>query len=195
MANLPRAPCRQAHITGHENLPHARAAYGRYGAAAGHDGDPGGSRLSGVGDVGSLTLPDSSYRNGPKAKPRTFYVHGERQAVLSVGDVLLIFSTKRKPRKTGAAEVVERYDVRGQTCVFGRRLSRRPAGNSGSRKKTRDVKKRKRASCRSSRPTPRWRLALGQPTRPVAIDSEARRLGHRVRSVPGVGRLHARRIS
>lgn len=33
------------------------------------------------------------HRVGPKAKPRTYYVHQERRAVHSVGDVRLLFST------------------------------------------------------------------------------------------------------
>jgi len=80
----------------------------------------------------------SPYRIGPKAKPRTFYVHGERRAVQSVGDVLLVFSTKRKPQKIGAAEVekilmtndpnlkpsevVELYDLRWQIELFFKEL-------------------------------------------------------------------------
>lgn len=80
----------------------------------------------------------SPYRIGRKAKPRTFYVHGERRAVQSVGDVLLVFSTKRKPQKTGAAEVekilmtndpnlkpaevVELYDLRWQIELFFKEL-------------------------------------------------------------------------
>ena len=80
----------------------------------------------------------SPYRIGPKAKPRTFYVHGERRAVPSVGDVLLVFSTKRKPQKTGAAEVekilmtndpnlkpsevVELYALRWQIELFFKEL-------------------------------------------------------------------------
>lgn len=80
----------------------------------------------------------SPYRIGPKAKPRTFYVHGERRAVQSVGDVLLVFSTKREPQKTGVtqvekilmtndpnlkpAAVVELYDLRWQIELFFKEL-------------------------------------------------------------------------
>ena len=39
----------------------------------------------------------SPHRVGPKAKIRTFYVHGERRAVHSVGEVLLVVSTTEKP--------------------------------------------------------------------------------------------------
>ena len=41
----------------------------------------------------------SPHRVGPKAKTRTFYVHGERRAVHSVGDVLLVVSTTEEPQK------------------------------------------------------------------------------------------------
>jgi hypothetical protein len=80
----------------------------------------------------------SPYRIGPKAKPRTFYVHGERRAVQSVGDVLPVFSTKREPQKTGAAKVdkilmtndlnlnpasvVELYDLRWPIELFFKEL-------------------------------------------------------------------------
>jgi hypothetical protein len=41
----------------------------------------------------------SPHRVGPKAKVRTFYVHGERRAVHSVGEVLLVVSTTEKPQR------------------------------------------------------------------------------------------------
>jgi len=41
----------------------------------------------------------SPHRVGPKAKARTYYVHGERRAVQSVGEVLLVVSTTEKPKK------------------------------------------------------------------------------------------------
>jgi len=41
----------------------------------------------------------SPHRVGPKAKTRTFYVHGERRAVHSVGEVLLVVSTTEKPQR------------------------------------------------------------------------------------------------
>jgi hypothetical protein len=67
-------------------------------------------------------------RVGPQAKARTYYVQAGRHAVHNVGDVLLVFSTKEKP-KAGepwkvqkvlltnavswtAAQVVEIYDLR-----------------------------------------------------------------------------------
>lgn len=46
-------------------------------------------------------------RLGPKVKTRTFYVHRERRAVHSVGDVQLVFSTTVKPQQ-GAAVVVQK---------------------------------------------------------------------------------------
>src|SRR5205807_1813204 len=39
----------------------------------------------------------SPYRVGPKVKPRTYYVHRQRQVVHSVGEVQLVFSTREKP--------------------------------------------------------------------------------------------------
>lgn len=80
----------------------------------------------------------SAHRMGPKVKPRTYYVHPERRAVHSVGDVLLVFST-RECAKTGqqpqvqkilvtnnrdlpAAEVVELYDLRWQIELFFKEL-------------------------------------------------------------------------
>ena len=77
-------------------------------------------------------------RLGPKVKTRTFYVHRERRAVHSVGEVQLIFSTREKP-KTGkhvavqkilmtndcrrsAAAVVELYDLRWQIELFFKEL-------------------------------------------------------------------------
>lgn len=76
-------------------------------------------------------------RLGPKAKPRTFYVHEERRDVHSVGDVRLLFSTKEKPKKgkkpkvqkilmtncrRPLAEVVEIYDLRWQIELFFKEL-------------------------------------------------------------------------
>ena len=80
----------------------------------------------------------SPYRVGPKVKPRTYYVHQESRAVHSVGDVLLVFSTRECP-KAGqklnvqkilmtndldltAAEVVELYDLRWQIELFFKEL-------------------------------------------------------------------------
>lgn len=76
-------------------------------------------------------------RLGPKAKRRTFYVHEEKRAVHSVGEVRLVFSTKVKPEKGKTplvqkilmtncqrplAEVVELYDLRWQIELFFKEL-------------------------------------------------------------------------
>jgi hypothetical protein len=77
-------------------------------------------------------------RVGPQAKARTYYVHPERRAVHNVGDVLLVFSTKEKPKAGGpvkvqkvlltnavtlsAARVVELYDLRWQIELFFQEL-------------------------------------------------------------------------
>jgi hypothetical protein len=77
-------------------------------------------------------------RVGPQAKARTYYVQTERRVVHNVGDVLLVFSTKEKPKAEGpvtvqkvlvtnavtwtAAEVVERYDLRWQIELFFKEL-------------------------------------------------------------------------
>src|SRR5206468_1355562 len=44
-------------------------------------------------------------RVGPRAKARTFYVHSERRAVHNVGAVLLVFSTKERPKRGQAVRV------------------------------------------------------------------------------------------
>ncbi|MCI0356514.1 MAG: transposase, partial [Acidobacteria bacterium] len=41
----------------------------------------------------------SPHRVGPKVKPRTYYVHQQRQVVHSVGEVQLVFSTRDKPQR------------------------------------------------------------------------------------------------
>jgi hypothetical protein len=80
----------------------------------------------------------SAYRLGPKVKPRTFYVHQESRDVHSVGEVLLVFSTRTCPssgqklevqkilmtndRSLKAAEVVELYDLRWQIELFFKEL-------------------------------------------------------------------------
>lgn len=80
----------------------------------------------------------SPHRIGPKAKPRTFYVHQERRRVHSVGEVRLVFSTaKNKLAKataddvkilmTNAAclnlrEIVELYSLRWQIELFFKEL-------------------------------------------------------------------------
>jgi hypothetical protein len=77
-------------------------------------------------------------RLGPKAKARTFYVHQERRAVHSVGDVHLVFSSKVKPKpgepvcvqkilmtndpRRQAAAVVALYDLRWQIELFFKEL-------------------------------------------------------------------------
>jgi Transposase DDE domain len=47
----------------------------------------------------------SPWRVGSKVKPRTYYVHQRRQAVHSVGEVQLVFSTRKKPSKNQPVEV------------------------------------------------------------------------------------------
>jgi hypothetical protein len=80
----------------------------------------------------------SPYRVGPKAKPRTYYAHPERRAVHSVGEVLLVFSTKESPQSgrkldmpkilmtnnqdLGVVEVVALYDLRWQIELFFKEL-------------------------------------------------------------------------
>jgi hypothetical protein len=49
----------------------------------------------------------SPHRIGPKAKPRTYYVHQERQQVHSVGEVRLVFSTTKKDLETAAPDDVK----------------------------------------------------------------------------------------
>jgi len=80
----------------------------------------------------------SPHRIGPKAKSRTFYVHQERRAVHSVGEVRLIFSTT-KPKLTKATpddvkilitnarqfsvnQIVELYCLRWQIELFFKEL-------------------------------------------------------------------------
>lgn len=77
-------------------------------------------------------------RLGPKVKTRTFYVHRERRAVHSLGDVQLVFSTTVKPKqgvavevqkilvsndlKRSAAALVELYALRWQIELFFKEL-------------------------------------------------------------------------
>jgi Transposase DDE domain len=49
----------------------------------------------------------SPHRIGPKAKPRAYYAHQERQAVHSVGEVRLVFSTTQKDLKTATPDDVK----------------------------------------------------------------------------------------
>jgi IS4 transposase len=80
----------------------------------------------------------SAYRIGPKVKPRTYYAHKESRDVHSVGKVLLVFSTREKPRAgqlpqvqkilmtnnrdLKVAEVVELYELRWQIELFFKEL-------------------------------------------------------------------------
>jgi hypothetical protein len=80
----------------------------------------------------------SPHRIGPKAKPRTFYVHQERRAVHSVGEVRLVFSTTHAKLKAATADdvkilmtssarlslrqVVELYALRWQIELFFKEL-------------------------------------------------------------------------
>lgn len=80
----------------------------------------------------------SPWRVGSKVKPRTYYVHQRRQAVHSVGEVQLVFSTKSKPNPKRSVEVqkilmtndlslsaqhiVELYGLRWQIELFFKEL-------------------------------------------------------------------------
>jgi hypothetical protein len=80
----------------------------------------------------------SPHRIGPKAKPRTFYVHQERQQVHSVGEVRLVFSTTKENLKSATPDdmkilmtndlrlsvrdVVELYSLRWQIELFFKEL-------------------------------------------------------------------------
>ena len=80
----------------------------------------------------------SPHRIGPKAKPRTYYVHEERREVHSVGPVRLVFSTTQANLKTATAddvktlmtnnlhlslrEVAELYTLRWQIELFFKEL-------------------------------------------------------------------------
>jgi hypothetical protein len=80
----------------------------------------------------------SPHRIGPKAKPRTFYVHQERRQVHSVGEVRLVFSTTKKDLETATPDdvkilmtndlrlsvrdVVEAYSLRWQIELFFKEL-------------------------------------------------------------------------
>jgi hypothetical protein len=77
-------------------------------------------------------------RLGPKMKGRTYYVHEERREVHSVGEVVLVFSTKEKPESGkpiqvqkvlmsdellwDATQVVRLYDLRWQIELFFKEL-------------------------------------------------------------------------
>jgi hypothetical protein len=80
----------------------------------------------------------SACRIGRKAKTRTFYVHRERLAVHSVGEVQVVFSTMLEPQRgkrveiqkilmtndltLSPAEIVELYDLRWQIELFFKEL-------------------------------------------------------------------------
>jgi len=80
----------------------------------------------------------SPWRVGSKVKPRTYYVQQRRQAVHSVGEVQLVFSTKTKPTKNrpvevqkilmtndlslSAKQIVELYGLRWQIELFFKEL-------------------------------------------------------------------------
>lgn len=80
----------------------------------------------------------SPWRVGSKVKPRTYYVHQRRQAVHSVGEVQLVFSTRTKPtkhqpvdvqkilmtneRRASAKQIVEWYGLRWQIELFFKEL-------------------------------------------------------------------------
>jgi hypothetical protein len=80
----------------------------------------------------------SPWRVGSKVKPRTYYVHQRRQAVHSVGEVQLVFSTRTKPTKNqpvemqkilmtndlslSAKQIVELYGLRWQIELFFKEL-------------------------------------------------------------------------
>jgi len=80
----------------------------------------------------------SPHRIGPKAKPRTYYVHEERRKVHSVGEVRLVFSAKKQnldaatpddvkilmtnDLRLPVRDVVELYSLRWQIELFFREL-------------------------------------------------------------------------
>jgi Transposase DDE domain len=80
----------------------------------------------------------SPHRIGPKAKPRAYYAHQERQRVHSVGEVRLVFSTTKKDLKAATPDdvkilmtndlrlslraVIELYSLRWQIELFFKEL-------------------------------------------------------------------------
>lgn len=80
----------------------------------------------------------SPHRIGPKAKPRAYYAHQERQRVNSVGEVRLVFSTTQKDLKAATPDdvkilmtndlrlsvrdVIELYSLRWQIELFFKEL-------------------------------------------------------------------------
>lgn len=77
-------------------------------------------------------------RLGPKAKARTYYVHGERRMVHSVGEAQVVFSSNEQPKRgqpvrvakilltndcrRSVAETVELYTLRWQIELFFKEL-------------------------------------------------------------------------
>lgn len=80
----------------------------------------------------------SPHRIGPKAKPRAYYAHQERQRVHSVGEVRLVFSTTKKDLQAATPDdvkilmtndlrlsvrdVIELYSLRWQIELFFKEL-------------------------------------------------------------------------
>jgi hypothetical protein len=80
----------------------------------------------------------SPCRLGSKVKPRTYYAHKRRQAVHSIGEVQLVFSTRTKPSQNqpvdvqkilmtndlslSAQQIVELYGLRWQIELFFKEL-------------------------------------------------------------------------
>jgi hypothetical protein len=80
----------------------------------------------------------SRHRVGPKAKPRTFYVHQERRRIHSLGEDRLVFSTTKNDLKTATPDdvkilttnnqrlsvrdVIELYSLRWQIELFFKEL-------------------------------------------------------------------------
>jgi hypothetical protein len=80
----------------------------------------------------------STYRIGPKVKPRVYYAYSENRDVHSVGKVRLVFSTREKPQtgrtpavqkilmtndlSLNAATVIELYQLRWQIELFFKEL-------------------------------------------------------------------------
>jgi hypothetical protein len=82
----------------------------------------------------------SPCRPGSRTKPRTFFVHEERRAVHSIGEIRIVFSTKQKPepgkrlvrnetkllltnaQHLSVAEIVELYLLRWQIELFFKEL-------------------------------------------------------------------------
>ena len=106
----------------------------------------------------------------------------------------LFDETKTAENRCGGGDGTVRCSRADPAFLGGLSHDTQPATAARARKRATSKNASERVAVHPGQPRAgAWRS--DQPTRPVAIDSEARRLGHRVRSVPGVGRLHARRIS